>query len=222
MTLTDWGSWAAIIAGALAVIYALYAVTKYILHKVAFRHPIKATYLIPQAEYPCRQFIGAPQKEFTPKNIVVGIGQYQLMHELSVRANVTTGVLVLSFEGPIQNKPTIEKPDNPFIVETFENMGKNYLKDWWGIISPYSLDVGPSYWFKDNPRVTGYRVTTTGEWKGKACLEIPIQGEKPFVEKLDFAVSETEDQIPFLKVGITLPSASTTKTKSHFKQSQHK
>jgi len=200
VTLTDWGSWAAIVAGGLAIIAAIYAGLRYIRHKVIFWSPYTVRYLIPQAEYPCAQFNGAPAHQLKPKKMVTGIGEYRVMNELTFRSNLEIDLLVLSFEGPSQNKPLVEAPDNPFIIEYPEFSGFKYRKDWWGNMYPYSNDITSRYCYKGIPVVTGHRITTNGNWKGKLCITIPVHGEKPYAMKLDFEVSEKEDQIPFLKV----------------------
>ena len=70
---------------------------------------------------------------------------------------------------------------------------------------PFLLKLVPFYYagnnrFKGMPNVTGYRIKTVGVWKGKACLSIPVIGEKPYDIKLDFEVSDKKDDIPFLKL----------------------
>jgi hypothetical protein len=200
VTLTDWGSWAAIVAGVLAIVASIYAGLRFVCHKIVFRNPCTVLYLIPQAAYPCKQFKGAPAQELTTHKMVIGIGQYVVMNEFIFKSNLEIDLLVLSFEGPSQNKPFVDAPENPFIIDYAEISGVKYRKDWWGNMYPYSTDVTTRYCYKNIPLLTGHKVTTSGIWKGKACLTIPIHSERAYIVKLDFEVSEKEDLIPFLKV----------------------
>lgn len=202
MSLSDWDAWGSIVAGAIAIIGGGYATFRYFNHKITFLNPIKACYLIPKSSYPLRQFNGAPANELRPRELIIGVGQYCLMHILTTKTNIEIDSLVLSFEGPDVNKPIIDAPDNPFIVESTKHSGFKYRKDWWGQMYPYSNEPGQRYWFKSNSLVTGHKITTTGEWKGKSCITVPIRNEKPYLMKLDLQVSESrdEDEIPFLKI----------------------
>lgn len=200
MTLDKLGIWAAIVAGAIAAGALLFAIAKYARHKITFRHPVHACYLIPQAQYPYRLFMGAPARESKPKRLVIGVGQYRIINQFTVDANVNVDPFDLTFEGSDANKPVWDAPDNPFIVENLEYSGIKYRKDWWGNLHPFSPEVSTSYWYKTETRITGHRIATNGSWKGKVCFTIPIQGEKLYLVKLDLEVSAENDQVPFLKV----------------------
>jgi len=200
MNLEEIGTWAAIIAGAIAIAVAIFGIVKFSYHKIKFMRPVRVRYLIPRAQYPHRLFEGAPAQELKPTKLVIGVGKYRIMNELTISINVNVDPFVLSFEGPNNNMPTLEEPDNPFIIENIESSGIKYRKDWWGNLHPYSPVISTSYWYKTEPRLTGHRITTYGDWKGKACFTIPIHGERPYVVKLDLEVSEENDQVPFLKV----------------------
>jgi len=200
MNLQDWGAWFAIVAGGIAVIAAIIACYRFIKHKIIFRHPVNATYLVPRAEYPYCKFDGAPVTERKPKKLTIGIGKYRLINILNTEANVKAEHFILTFEGPDLNKPSIDEPDNPFTVGTIEKSGIRYSKDWWGYLHPYSTEISTSYWLTGQTRILGHKITTCGEWEGKTCISIPIIGEKPYTIALDLKVSVEHDEIPFLKI----------------------
>lgn len=198
--IADLASWVTIVTGILVIAAGVYGLAKFFYNKLRFMRPVKASYLIPQAKYPFREFPGAPSQEKKVKKLVVGVGQYYLINELRVSTNAQVDPFVLSFEGSSQNKPTIDSVDNPFVIESTVSGGIKYRKDWWGNIHRFSPEMSTSNWYRE-PRIMGHRITTVGAWKGKTCITIPINGVRAYILKLDLEVSEQErcDQIPFLK-----------------------
>jgi len=180
LTLTDWGAIAAIVAAFVAVIFALRAIIKYTKHK----HPFKDFhYLIPNRDREYSTFFGgtlsskrynnALDEEKQPDKLTVGIGKYELLCILVAKYNLTIRYgYPPVFERHGDNKPEVV---NPVIYS--------------------SVSIG-----KDDFRIFSHQIETYGNWKGKAMFEFYVEDVGTVRKKLDFCVSISEDEVPFLKV----------------------
>jgi hypothetical protein len=172
LTLTDWGSIAAIVAAFVAVALVLRAIIRYIKHK----HPFKAFhYLIPKREweYLGKRYDDAPDKEVQPDKLTVNVGKYELLCILVTKDNLDIRYRYPPiFEGQQDSKPKVVNP-----------------------VRYRPISIG-----RDDFRIFSYRIETYGSWKGKAMFEFYVEDVGKVRKRLDFCVSTNEDEVPFLKV----------------------
>lgn len=191
LTHTNWGEIASVISAIILIGYLIRSGRRN--HLIG---RIELTYIIPQHNYPNDvHFEGAPKEQQTRKSLTIGIGKYRIMGELTPKVTMQIEKLRLHFEGSEINKPTEHGYSNPFITGTRSG---EYV-DWWGNTQrPVSY---PQYAYPKHILSFGYKIETTGKWKGKLCFEIPIVNERIISRALDLEVTDdaTKDQIPFLK-----------------------
>jgi len=198
---TDWGLMVSIFTLVLVAGGTGWGIFKWFRHRKWLKNPVVLTYLIPQNSYPAATFVGAPDNQIKPNKLVVGIGTYKILHELTPKAGVLIDALVLRFKGPDNNKPRSHGPDNPFIVKQIVKADGLYYLDWWGDVQPVSAGY-PRYIPAGDQLLIGNRVETSGVWHGKTWFEVSIRNERLISMELDFEVTDKLDrnQIPFLRI----------------------
>lgn len=196
-TMTEAGSVAAIIAAVCLVGGIIYSVCKWRKKRQKLQD-LMVHYLIPQSKYPNASFIGAPEQEEKPEQLIVGIGTYRLMHVITPKTDILIDPIILRFEGANKNIPKRYGTDNPFVVEILND---GSYRDWWGDVQP-PPENWPRYLHYGDTLVIGNRIETVGQWSGKAYFEFRVRNEPVIIKKLGFTVSENpqDDQIPFLKI----------------------
>lgn len=161
----------------------------------AILRKIDVLFLVPKKNYPYKTFAGAPDKEKLVKKLTVGIGSYHVLLKVTTRKDVFLYPIGLLVEDDTDNKPIHNGKDNGFI---FERLPDGQFRDWVGDVT-----IPP----KEYPRPLRPKqslidcniVKTTNNWAGK--FHIQIQTMETIVDRyLDFVVSETQDDIPFLKI----------------------
>lgn len=159
------------------------------------RH-IDCNFLIPQSKYPYKTFDGAPVKEGFPRKLTVGIGTYTLILQIGSKMDILIDPINVIFVGKDDNKPRIDIWDNPFVIQKFED---GSYRDWWGDMHQ-SADQYPRQLYHGLTLQHGIRITTSGEWNGKVHIHVPIREIGIIKKQLDFIVSKTDDDIPFLQI----------------------
>jgi hypothetical protein len=179
------------------MVTTLYGIFKYYLHRKLVSST-EVHYLIPQKQYPEKEFIGAPNKEITTDNLTIGIGKYRIIVVVKTKIDCLYDPISLHFEGDSVNKPKMQKPDNPqFIIRTTAIEGV-YDKDWWGEYYPVQ-ENWPRNAQSGKAILSGIRIESAGTWQGKLQVRVKIRNESVIKRELNFKVSIDEDEIPFLK-----------------------
>jgi len=152
-------------------------------------------FLIPQRDYPLHHFEGAPEREIKTHKLTIGSGTYVLLLEIESNVDFQFDPINVLIEGSDVNKPKHIGKVNIFKVEELPD---GSFRNWWGHIQVPATSY-PHYYYHGNTLIDQNRIETTGEWKGKLHIEIPLRGELIIHKWLDLAVSSTDDEIPFLK-----------------------
>jgi hypothetical protein len=198
LTLTDWGSWWAIVSGAIALGLLIFTIVKWSITRFHIHHRITVQFLIPMNHYPRRNFHGAPARESTSSELTIGIGIYRLLYQIRTKEDIEYDPPILIFEGNQKNRPDNLGNDNLFIVDT-SNSG---IRDWWGNLLPIATPHSTKYLHHEDVGMCGVRIETRGTWNGRICIEIRMKN-KPIISKyLQLSVSDNpkDDEIPFLKM----------------------
>lgn len=195
-TQASWTFYIVVASFAILLLGILMGAIQRIVHKRRLK-AIWVRFLIPKRNYPKKTIDGAPEDEQYPDRLTVGIGTYVLLLELESKVDLQFDPLSLMFEGSGENTPMLVRKANPFIVE---QLGDGLFRNWWGHILP-----PPTIYPRRLPRgkalIDGNEVTTSGEWKGRIHVVVPVIGEGIIDKYLTFVVSTTQDDIPFQKTG---------------------
>ncbi len=197
ISLTDWGSIWAIIAGVVALGLVIWQVVKAI-EKNRNIQRIYVCYLKPKDKYPDATFVGAPEQEQFPRKLTVTTDSiYTLFIQIHPLIDIIVDPVLVSFLGTDMNKPRIEGRDNPFIREKLEDGAS---RDWWGDIhKPAGGYPRPVY--SGDCLMDTNKIHTFGQWKGEILVQIPIREIGKIKRTLGFTVSTSinDDEIPYLR-----------------------
>lgn len=196
MSLNDWGSIWAIIAGTLALVLIVWQVGKFTSNKYNIGK-IYACYLKPQWKYPGTEFSGAPINEEYPCDLnVSNDGYYTLFIQIhSPKLDIMLDRIYIGFVGPDENKPKTEIANNPFIVEKLED---DHSRDWWGDIHKDVNLTYPRPLYRDDCLMKIIKVHTFGQWTGKILVAIYVREMGEIKRHLSFIVSNNIDDVPYL------------------------
>jgi hypothetical protein len=204
-TLTDWGSIAAIVAGAIAVLALAWGIGRWLLRAYLIRNAVKVVYLIPQSHYNgIERFPGAPLEEREETDIAVGMGSYNLIFKLKPRTAIHVADVRLVFQGdPHATLPIEVGRESRFYVD---DAPSGERRDWWGSLhTPREL---PRDLMKDLQLAFGRQVRTSGEWSGSIVVHVEARtldgsAARLLELPLGFHVVENSkgDRLPFLRQG---------------------
>jgi hypothetical protein len=167
-------------------------------YEAILRRPLLIEHFIPKSEYVGKKFAGAPPEETFPETLTIGIGKYRVMQRVKALINLTTGPIVLRFDGPTKNRPQSWGRDNPFIVKRLPGA---QVMDWHGDVHPDITGTWPRFFHQNLYVLFGNRIESFGVWEGYIELEFPIHEGVPVSYKLPLRVTDNteEDVIPFLR-----------------------
>ena len=197
-TLTDAGSWAAIIAAFLAFVGMVFVLVRWLLRQCKLRK-LSVSYWIPKSSYKHKGFKGAPDKPKFVKKLTVGIGTYNLLLGITTETDVYLNHIVLIFEGDEDGKPQHCGRD---YGNLFDRLPDGSFRDWHGNVTihgEYPSTLRSRQFLPDC-----YRIQTTTSWAGKLRIQIPIK-ERVIERCLDFTVEAEHDDVPFLKYQEDIP-----------------
>jgi hypothetical protein len=218
LSLTDAGSIAAIVAGALAVLALVYGVGRWLYRRFRTWRPLRVCFLIPQSHYKrIERFPGAPELEQEETDLAVGVGTYPVLLKVRPRMDVHVHRVRVEFrEGDEDAHPIDLGEATPFFVEELgEVAGKRQVRDWWGSVHTAPLGV-PRDIAKGVPLVVGRRITTRRRWSGKLSVYVELRTLDGAISRmprtdLGFHVVESEagDRLRFMREdGDSCPSGS--------------
>lgn len=206
VVVSQMGTVGAIIGTIIGVCTIIYTAWRKIPRWWLLRDPLKLTYLIPQYQYPEKQFVGALPWEQKPTSLTIGIGHYYIL--MLVTPNITltaSNYEYIQLQGrPSKNKPRMIMPErSPFIVEVItDSQGITKYKDWWGNISTAKLHELGQY-KPDTVAFIVRQIETVGDWQGEIIATFFVkEKDRPIEKKLQLKVSSKAeaDQIPFLHI----------------------
>jgi hypothetical protein len=202
-SLGDWGAIAAIVAAGATLLVLARQEGPRILRRL--RRPFRVTFLVPRAKYPEASFSSAARCEQYPKAITVGAkALYHVMLRIEPNhESVFVHSVRIWFAGD-RARPVLEGHANPMLRRLVTNeLGDEEYIDWWGTPRPKPELTEPTLVNPGDPLIRGYRVRTRGVYDGAIRIELTFQTtDGRFAtarEELPFRVSDSDDDLPFLK-----------------------